>query len=941
MSEERNPTQALQFMRESLDSTGLCLFWMDSDGAFLEVNRATCEKLGYNEEELISRHVSLVDPGMESFPRGQLTDQLKEEGKVEFRSHHRKKNGETFPVNVTITCVAFEEEEYVFALAQDITGKKQAENALEQEKERAQTYFEVAGAVIVVLDPQGNVQRINRAGCELLGYTREEIVGKNWLNTFVPPNWRKAVKDVASQLAEGKENRAFQFENPVSPKDGEERMCVWYNRVVRDDDGNVEAIVSSGLDVTERRRAEEEARRSAREFLELFEKSNDALFVYMLSEGKEPGRFLKVNSVACDRLGYTRGEVLRMTPDDVEVLEGDVDRHQIMQELNTKGQVTFEGVHLAKDGTRLPMEVTARLMHFRGSRCVLSAARDIRMRKKHEARVERLNTILSGLRAVNQLIVQVKDRDSLLQKICDALVGQCGNYTCTWIATFDEQEALRLDAERGLGEYAPTLREKLQSGEGPECVRRAFETGEVVVVEEGHGHCEACPLKSIQEEGIHLACPLSHNGEAFGVVWGCAPPGVGTQEEETGLFREIAEDISLGLYEIKVEREREEALDSLRAVQMQVVDQERQRALTQMASGIAHDFNNALSTIQGFTDLLLEDPEQLNNTEQVQEYLGYIQKASRNAAETVRRMRKFYKPKEEGETFQSLDLNNVVEEAIAITKPRWSQEAQGKGADIQLEKNLSELVQIEGDESELHDVVTNLIFNAVDVMEEGGTLGLTTRQEDGWVILEISDTGTGMSESERRHCFDPFYTTKSPVGTGLGLATVKGIVSRHEGHVEVETEKGKGSVFRIYLPVPEQRQQKQTESTGAEPGIEQTLDVLYVEDEESQRDMVREMLERAGHRVETAEDGREGERKWHEGTYDLVITDRAIPYINGDELAKRLKEEAPEQKVVLLTGFGDVMDAAGERSENSDMIVSKPLTREKLNHMLRTILGPN
>ena len=382
----------------------------------------------------------------------------------------------------------------------------------------------------------------------------------------------------------------------------------------------------------------------------------------------------------------------------------------------------------------------------------------------------------------------------------------------------------------------------------------------------------------------------------------------------------------------------EKTLQQLRETQEQVIDQERQRALSTMASGIAHDFNNALSTIRGFSDLLLRMPAKRRDEETLEQYLRHIRKATSNAAETVRRMRKFYRPQEES-PLEPVDLNGIINEAFSMARPRWREEARAQGAEIEVKKDLGGLPPVEGNEAELHEMLTNLIFNAVDAMPNGGTLSVRTRREDKKTVwMAISDTGIGMSEEVRRHCLDPFYSTKEEAGSGLGLSTVQGIVQRHEGELSVQSRKGEGSTFCIRLPVA----QSEVPDTGEElpPGPRiKGLRILVIEDERHQRELLEEYLNLDDHQVELASDGKQGFERFQDSTYDLVITDRAMPEMSGDEVAHRIRNNAPGVPVIMLTGFGDMMAATSENVAGVDTILPKPVNLRELREAIAELSG--
>jgi CheY-like chemotaxis protein/anti-sigma regulatory factor (Ser/Thr protein kinase) len=231
---------------------------------------------------------------------------------------------------------------------------------------------------------------------------------------------------------------------------------------------------------------------------------------------------------------------------------------------------------------------------------------------------------------------------------------------------------------------------------------------------------------------------------------------------------------------------------------------------------------------------------------------------------------------------------------------------------------------VAGNGAELREVLTNLIFNAVDAMPKGGNISLRTRCDGNQVVLEVSDTGKGMTEEVRQRCFEPFFTTKGAHGTGLGLSMVHGILQRHQATIEIKSEVDKGSTFIIRFR--SQSAQPQSASPAQPANTLQNLHVLVVDDEAMVRNVVGEYLKIDGHVVQTADGGRDGLEKFHKDQFDLVLVDRAMPDMNGDQVASAIKSTNPSMPVVMLTGFGSMMEASGERPPSVDLVVGKPVT---------------
>ena len=380
-------------------------------------------------------------------------------------------------------------------------------------------------------------------------------------------------------------------------------------------------------------------------------------------------------------------------------------------------------------------------------------------------------------------------------------------------------------------------------------------------------------------------------------------------------------------------RELEETLAQLRATQRQVLQQERLRAMGEMASGIAHDFNNTLSPILGFAELLLQRPDVPPAT--TQRYAELINTAALDAASVIRRLRDLYRDRGESSPDAAVDLRGCLEEAAALTQPRWKSEALGRGVSIRVViTGAMDVPLILGDAAGIREMLTNLIFNAVDAMPQGGTITMHVRQDGDEVVLTVGDTGIGMSEEVRRRCLEPFFSTKDQQGTGLGLALVQTTVQRHGGALTVESEPGQGTTFSIRLPI-----YREPPATPAADPVERSrrLRILWVEDDPLVRTVVTELLSRQGHTVQSAANGLEGLDTFMSGRFDLVITDRAMPEMGGDQLATTIRQIAPKKPIIMLTGFGDLMDAKGEQPPAVDAVISKPVTMESLASTIKQV----
>jgi signal transduction histidine kinase len=400
-----------------------------------------------------------------------------------------------------------------------------------------------------------------------------------------------------------------------------------------------------------------------------------------------------------------------------------------------------------------------------------------------------------------------------------------------------------------------------------------------------------------------------------------------------------------------------QTLQQLREAQAQAIQHERLSALGSMTAGIAHDFNNVLSLILGYSEMLLRSLRQPNGVKTADALLGTIITAAQDAAKMFSRLREFYRPADKGQRHEMLSLNALIIQAIELTRPRWHGQALAQGVNIHVDTDLCEdLPELLADGSEMREMLTNLIFNAVDALPQGGTLHLSTRVEPAppaaavanppkgalgattpaYVIaLELADTGTGMTEEVRSRCLEPFFTTKGKQGTGLGLAMVYGIVQRHHGTIDLRSAPGEGTTFRFLFPIGRRPEPVQTvESTECL----RPLRILAVDDQPVLCEILVEYLSEDWHTVEVASAGDEALAKFRAQPFDLVIPDRAMPGITGEQLAAGIKAICPETRVILLTGYG----SAGTRGNDSsciDLVVDKPATRETLRRAINQVMA--
>jgi signal transduction histidine kinase/ActR/RegA family two-component response regulator len=423
-----------------------------------------------------------------------------------------------------------------------------------------------------------------------------------------------------------------------------------------------------------------------------------------------------------------------------------------------------------------------------------------------------------------------------------------------------------------------------------------------------------------------VAAPLLIENQVFGVLLAARTESDSFSSGDCEFLRQLSEHVALAAHQVELYVKLQQAYQELRESQDTLLQQERLRALGQMASGIAHDINNAISPVTLYTDALLEQEAHMSS--QGRDYLRIIRRAIDDVGQTVARMREFYRQRERLSDLASIDLNPLVNQVLALTSARWRDLPQERGIVINVRTELANgLPKVFGTESDIRDALTNLIFNAVDAMPEGGTLTVRTRVTHSAVELAVSDTGAGMDEETRRRCVEPFFTTKGERGTGMGLAMVYGMVQRHDAQIEIDSAPGTGTTVRLQFKAA-----PATSATAAPPGAarpSRPLSLLVIDDDPLVAQSLLHVLSHEGHKVTTADGGQAGIDAFAAANekarpFDVVMTDLGMPYVDGRAVAAAVKAMSPRTPVLLLTGWGQRLSTEQTVPAHVDRLLSKP-----------------
>lgn len=444
-----------------------------------------------------------------------------------------------------------------------------------------------------------------------------------------------------------------------------------------------------------------------------------------------------------------------------------------------------------------------------------------------------------------------------------------------------------------------------------------------------------------------VIAPLMVEAKVFGVLVIARQQPESFTSTDCEFIKQLCEHVSLAAHQALLRETLQKAYDDLRQSRQTVMQQERLRALGQMASGIAHDINNAISPMALHTQSLLETGGNLSP--RIRSYLEIVHRVTDDVTATVARMREFYRERDPQMTLEPVDLNQLAHQVIDLTRARWGDMPHRAGVTIEMRTDLAVgLPPAKSIASEIREALTNLIFNAVDAMPQGGLLtvrtGMASASKDGRrVQIEVLDTGIGMDEDTRRRCLEPFYTTKGERGTGLGLAMVYGAVQRLDGDLDIDSELGKGTTFRLIFPAIEQAAAVPVQA--ATPLSVPPLRILIIDDDPVILDSMRLVLELDGHTITAANDGRAGVETFktaHEAgeSFAVVITDLGMPYMDGHEVARAIKTMSVNTPVIMLTGWGRRMSGSElDMPANVDRTLDKPPKLAELREALAGTLA--
>jgi PAS domain S-box-containing protein len=828
----------------------------------------------------------------------------------------------------------------LLAIRRDFAGRGRAEAELNR-------FFDLSIDLFTIGSGDGYFKRLSPAVTEMLGYSVDEALRIPYMEMIHPEDRPAATEAIRRQMEAGE--RVNVFAGRFRHKNGSYRVLAWRSMprgglmfaTARDvtDAARAESELLLAkqqleLRVAERTRAlaaaNETLEKSERRFRALIENSGDSIVL-----ANSEHRILYVSPSVTRVEGYQPEELIgrlaaeHTNPDDLEHLGRAI--AELMVSPGKPIPAVFRRRH--KDGHWMWFEgVATNLLDDPSVGAIVTNYRDITERLAHETRLGEQLQRLALLARITRAIGERQDLRSIFQVVVARLEEELPVDFCS-ICLYEPGEN-RLTVTCVGSRSEPDAR---QLGMLDDAVVPIDENGLAscvsgnLVYEPDIGAAHFPFPERLASVGLRslVMAPLVVESQVFGVLI-CARRDLDRfSSGECEFLKQVSEHTALAAHQAQLYAALQQAYDDLRQTQQQVLQQERLRALGQMASGIAHDINNAISPMALYTEALLE--REPNLTERGRKQLEIIQRAVDDVAQTVARMGEFYRLREPQVALVPVDLNLLIEHVVDLTRARWSDMAQQRGAAIELKLELDHaLPRMAAVESQIRDALVNLIFNAVDAMPQGGPLIIRTRTGAGaaqpLVVLEVIDSGIGMDEETRRRCLEPFFTTKGARGTGLGLAMVYGVAQRHGANLEIESTPGKGTLVRLEFAVAPIAA---ASSGGVHPTLMSPQRILIIDDDPLLLKSLRDALESDGHEVTAANGGQAGINAFVEshaaGTpFPVVITDLGMPHVDGRKVAVTIKASVPATLVLMLTGWGRRLVAEGDVPPGVDQVLSKP-----------------
>jgi two-component system, cell cycle sensor histidine kinase and response regulator CckA len=847
------------------------------DRRLVDVNAAFTATLGWTRDQALGR--TAVELGLiDDDTAARVRALVEPDGRCrDVELAVRTRDGQRRIVLLSAERLELRQEPHVVSTFVDITTRKGAEAELRERDEQLRLYAEHSPAAIAMFDRDMRYLVVSRGWMETYRLGRESVIGRSHYDVFpnLPSRWKEVHERCLAGAIEHRDEDAF-----LRP-DGVTDWIRWEIRPWRQADGSIGGIIIFSEDITERKQREAAVRASEGRYRSLFEYAPDGILV-----ARSDGTYIDANPSLCRMLGYLRADVTQLRMIDTVGADEAARLEAALGSIDARSALRGEWRLRRRDGSTFPADVIA--THTPDGN-LLVMIHDISQRT---ATIERLRVAEERMRfALESAVVGIWDMDyrSGALQWSEILESQYGFPRGTFPGTFDAfVERVHPDDRAGLVE---TITKAMASGSDFRVSHRALRPDGSVRWLSGAGRVQ------LDDQGRPMR-------------------GIGISIDDTE--------------RLKLEQQYGQA--------------QKMEAIGRLAGGVAHDFNNLLTAILGYCEVLLNDLA-LDDTRR--QDIMEITKAGMTAASLTRQLLAFSRKQIIEPVL--VDLNGTIS-GIQDMLTRLL------GEDLTVVFKLApDLAQIKADRGQIDQILLNLAVNARDAMPNGGTLTIATANAAcgsggreptlsvapaSHVMLSVSDTGAGMTAEVKAHLFEPFFTTKEQgKGTGLGLATVHGIVGRMGGTIQVDSAVGKGSSFAIYFPRAEGAATTPQAATGRSSLDHSGQTILVVEDAEGIRRLAKRILEPRGYKVLLAGNAEEALSLFRQNpSIDLVLTDIVMPGASGPELTESLRAERPDLRVVYMSGYTTETVVEQGVLQPGIAFLHKPFTPETLGQKISEVL---
>jgi len=865
-------------------------FWLtDIQGNFLEVNDAYCNLTGYSKDELLTMNIRDLEAleTQEEIARRIL--KIKKIGRDRFETRHKCKDGRIIDVEISVNCLETDGGR-LFVFIREITERKQAEEYLRKGEETARALLNATSNIAFLMDIEGTILALNEACAQRLGREINELIGTCIYDLFPHHIVQRRKADVEQVVRSGEPVR---FIDKPSNRYLDNTFYPIFNA-----QGKVERIAAFLNDITDRLEVEETLRESEERFRFIVETTNDAII-----SADSGGKIIFWNKAAEHIYGYTAEEAVGKLFSFIVPEELRKSHQSTLHQVATTGKSdlagkSIESVGVRKNGSVLPVEFSVSVWETEKGTFFTAVIRDITERKQAE----------DALRESEERF------RSIMENANDA------------IFFVDSEGYIRFWNRKAEELYGYTADE---------------------IVGKPHSVLVPKRLQEIHNKWMEKFLSLDESAISGKIVEGIGERKDGSEfyvETSTALLKQRGETFLVAI--LRDITERKQAEEEKAKLEAQLRESHKMEAVGLLASGIAHDFNNILTAIIGYASLL---QMKMKEDDPLRPYLEQILTSSQRATNLTQSLLAF--GRKQIINPRPVKVNDIITKTEKLL-------VRLIGEDIDLKVTLTdEDTTVIADSGQIEQALMNFATNSRDAMPQGGHFMIETQRAvidndyvkthgygkpGEYMLISVSDSGTGMDEKTREKIFEPFFTTKEVgKGTGLGLSMVYGIVKQHNGYINCYSEPGKGTTFRIYLPAHREAAEVQDTMESAPATIGGTETILVAEDDADVRKTTRSILENFGYTVLEAEDGEDAIRVFqgNRDTVKLLLLDVIMPKKNGKETYEEIRNLRPGMKALFISGYtANIIHKRGILDQSLDFIM-KPVSPTDLLKKVREVLN--